>query len=530
MAAQMANQSTGSSEKSWLRYLLPSLGDVIFIAIFAGVIVLGPRLMNMDGDLGRHLTIGGYILDSASIPTSDIFSHTMIGEHLTPHEWLAQVLFALAYRLGGLNGVVLLCAVVLGGTFTLLYRQAFLRSRLVLISLGLTVLAAAAASVHWLARPHIFTLLFTVLWVAELEKWRNGEKWRWWMLPVIMLLWVNTHGAYIIGILIWLVYLVGSYFSTIFSGKDGTHAWRIDSSRLKMLSSRQQLLLTGIPIVLVTLLNPAGWRVWTTTFGFLGNQYLVSHTVEYQAPDFQVRSFWPFLVMLCLSILLVGFSRRRLLIIDLFLLVAWTGFSLISARNIAVYAVIAAPILAAISTSVVQDEKAFTGVLAIDQRLRRVDVNLSGYVWPAVFAVVIALGVIVVSARADDGGRNRFYEQVFPVEAVNWMEDHPPTGQIFNYFPWGGYLLYRAWPEQLVFIDGQTDFYGDQLTRQYEQVITLSDDWNDVLEEYQVGRVLMPVDAKLIYELSTLEEWSVVYRDETAAVMDLSSQLQKGDN
>lgn len=510
--------------------MLPNLADVIFIAVFAGVIVLGPRLMNMDGDLGRHLTIGGYILDSAAIPTSDIFSHTMSEEHLTPHEWLAQVLFAVSYRLGGLDGVVLLCALFLAATFALLYRQSLSRSNLVLISLGFTVLAAAAASVHWLARPHIFTLLFTVLWVAELEKWRKGDQWRCWVLPLIMLVWVNTHGAFIIGLLIWLIYLVGSYISNILSGKAGQHALRIEPSKFQVFSSRQQLLLAGIPIVLVTLLNPAGWRVWATTFGFLGNQYLVSHTVEYQAPDFQLRSFWPFLFMLCLSILLAGFNKRRLSVIDLLLLVAWTGFSLISARNIAVYAVIAAPILAAISASILKEEKVLSGVLDFDRKMRAVDLQLSGYVWSAALTILIAFGVFVVSARAGDAGRNRFYEQVFPVEAVNWIEDHPSSEQIFNYFPWGGYLLFRSWPGELVFIDGQTDFYGEPLTRQYERVITLAEGWPEVLEEYQVGRVLMPADAKLVYELSTREEWRVVYQDDTAAVLDLSPRLQKGSN
>ena len=95
----------------------------------------------------------------------------MSGMHLTPHEWLAQVIFALSYRLGGLDGVVLLCAIILAGTFTIVFTQSYTRSKIILISLTITVLAAAAASVHWLARPHIFTLLFTVLWVGELEKW-----------------------------------------------------------------------------------------------------------------------------------------------------------------------------------------------------------------------------------------------------------------------------------------------------------------------------------------------------------------------
>ena len=64
---------------SWSRLLMPRIEDVLFIAIFFAVISLGPRLMNMDGDLGRHLTIGNYILEVGSIPIRDVFSHTMHG-------------------------------------------------------------------------------------------------------------------------------------------------------------------------------------------------------------------------------------------------------------------------------------------------------------------------------------------------------------------------------------------------------------------------------------------------------------------
>jgi hypothetical protein len=117
------------------------------------------------------------------------------------------------------------------------------------------------------------------------------------------------------------------------------------------------------------------------------------------------------------------------------------------------------------------------------------------------------------------GSGNRFDAEVFPVEAVTWMKSHPPAGAGFNYFPWGGYLLYRLWPDQRVFIDGQTDFYGEALTRQYEQVITLSPGWEQVFQQYQVQWVLLPPDEPAAQQLLDLPGWQVAYQDQTAVLM-----------
>ena len=85
------------------------------------------------------------------------------------------------------------------------------------------------------------------------------------------------------------------------------------------------------------------------------------------------------------------------------------------------------------------------------------------------------------------------------------------------YFPWGGYLLYRLWPENVVFIDGQTDFYGEELTREYEKVITLGDGWQTIIEDYRINWVLMPVDSVLIGELRNNGDWEIVFEDSTSA-------------
>jgi hypothetical protein len=505
---------------SKINYLLPRFEDILFLAVFLSVIGLGPRLLNMDGDLGRHLTIGNYILDNLTIPTRDIFSHTMEGVQLTPHEWVGQVIFALSYRLAGLDGVVLVCALLLATTFTLVFRQSMQYSNLLLLSLGITILAAAAASLHWLARPHLFSLLFTVLWIGEMELMRRSGRIRWWSLPLLMFVWVNIHGAFIIGFVIWGAYLIDSFLSS-WKNKDAGEFGAMKNIWQANFRLPRDLILIGLVLFCLSFANPAGWRIWETTVGFLGNRYLVSHTIEYLPPDFQAANSWPFLFMIIASILLASVNSRKITIASALLISAWTAMGLISARNIPVYAVIAAPIIARLGSSILEDKTKVHGLFNFDLRLRNVDLNLVGHLWPMVCVVLVGASLIGGVNLDFNRSGNEFSPEIFPVKAVNWLNEGPIAGQVFNYFPWGGYLLYRTWPEQRVFIDGQTDFYGESLTRQYEHVITLSDGWEEVLSRYKVNWVIMPQESQLVETLKSHPGWQMRYQDETAAILQL---------
>jgi hypothetical protein len=501
-------------------YLLPKLQDILFLAIFLGVVGLGPRLLNVDGDLGRHLTIGQYILDNRIIPTRDIFSHTLAGAPLTPHEWLAEVIYALAYRLGALNAVVLLCALLISLTFTLSFRQSYLRSNLVLLALGWTILAAAASSLHWLARPHLFTLVMIPLWTGELERIRHRTSPRWWLLPLLMLLWANLHGAFIAGFVIWGMYLAGDAWDRWLGNTPGA---KKESSTPESQDASNQvlpvLLLAGASSFLVTLINPSGWHLWATSLGYIRNHYLVSHTAEYLPPNFHDPSTWPFLVMLFISLLLLGRKRFNLAAVSILLLAGWTVMGLYSVRNVPIYALVAAPILAGISAAQVRGAGLLAPFERLNRRLGSVEASLRGVLWPALLVLLVSLALFRGVSLDSGGVSNRFDPAVFPVEAVDWLQANPPPGEMFNYFPWGGYLLYRAWPEHKVFIDGQTDFYGEALTRQYERVITLGDGWRQVLADYQVNWVLMPTGSPLIKALQGDRTWSQIYQDRTATIM-----------
>jgi hypothetical protein len=373
-----------------------------------------------------------------------------------------------------------------------------------LLALFGALLAAAASSLHWLTRPHIFTILLTGIWVAELEKLRLGIRKNWAIFPLLMFVWVNLHGAFMVGIVIWAAYIAGIILE------------KGDSSKY------QSFLWGGLISILVTLINPDGLGLWRTGVGFIGNKYLVSHTAEYLPPDFHLSSTWPFLVMIILSLVILAIGKRKYPVSHILLIAGFTAMGLISTRNIPLYAVVVVPILAAGSSFILyehQDRRLIKRLLSFQERLLVIESSLKGGFW-SLIALILA-GILLMSGVKLDTQQqgNQFLAGNFPVEVVDLIEKDLPEGNGFNYFPWGGYLLYRLWPEKLVFIDGQTDFYGEDLTREYEQVITLADGWEEIFRKYQIEWVLMPSQSDLILYLNMQDDWQIQSETETATLL-----------
>jgi len=480
------------------KYLFPKIQDILFISLLIAVLLYGPRTFNLDGDLGRHITIGDHILDSVTIPRFDIFSHTMTGQPLTPHEWLAQGIFALAHRGLGLSGAVLITGLIIAVSFVLVFRESVGRSSSIVVSLAMTILAAAAASLHWLARPHVFTFLYLAIWVSLHERIRCGKRTPLWIFGLVMLLWANTHGAFISGFVIWGAYLGGELLE----------AWQMKHWPADRIRT---WLVIGALSFAVTFINPAGVHLWETSFGFIGNRYLVSHTHEYLPPYFHDSGTWPFLIMLTLMIFVLGLKKGRLPFTHVLLLTGWSAMALYSARNIPLFAIVVTPILSVMVADVLSEVK---GWQKIEANILQTDQKLKGGLW---IGVGILLLIVFLSTSVMQF-YNRHDASVFPVAAVDWLEENLPEGNIFNHFPWGGYLLYRQWPDTLVFIDGQTDFYGEALTREYEMVITLDDSWEQILDKYQVDWMLVPKASILAGALIEHTNWQTIYKDDTAII------------
>ena len=199
------------------------------------------------------------------------------------------------------------------------------------------------------------------------------------------------------------------------------------------------------------------------------------------------------------------------------LLFFWTASALYSARNIPLYGQIAVLFLACEGDRLIGElsPKLDAYFSRSDQAGRRA----GGWI----YAILLAGFLIFLEANGGTldaaGLGNKFDPNRFPEKAIDALvESGLPEGNMLNEFGWGGYLLYRLWPERQVFIDGQTDFYGEDLTYTHKQAVDGQGEWQAVLDEYRVAWVILPPERTLGKLLALSPDWERIYSDETASV------------
>ncbi|RJP48447.1 MAG: hypothetical protein C4583_14330 [Anaerolineaceae bacterium] len=479
-----------------LRFL-PQLRDILFLAIFLVVLALGLQMLNMDGDLPRHLLTGRVILETKSIPDTELFVYPYEGRAYVSHEWLADVIFYLIQNTFGLAGLVLLSAFLLAATFTVIYSYASTRHDARLPVLILVLWGAGATSLNWVVRPHLISMCLLALWIIWLDKTARGEKFPLWIFFVTMALWSNLHGEFIAGMLATLAYAAGWTMEFLFrrietDPKTGVRLWTV-------------FLGSG----LASLLNPATYHPYTTFIGFVNNSYLMSRMSEANPPDFSRPEFFVLLGLLAVSILLLALNPKRLSTGQAFLLTGFTAMSLIAARNVHLYGIVAPFVLAETVHGLTHPK----GVRRVESVLKNVEGQVKSAWWPVV--TVLVFGALVLGTKV----RNiySFDPIFFPVKAVAWLEEHPQDGRMFNDLNWGGYLAWRLWPEQKVFADSMSDVTGE-ITLNYETALIVADGWETVLENYNVAWTILPPSAPLTVKLRETG-WTVLYENTTAAIL-----------
>jgi hypothetical protein len=482
---------------------LPSIGNMVFVALlFVLTFNSGQGLLG-DGDTGYHIRTGEIILRTWEIPTSDPYSFHSPPLKWTAHEWLSEVIMAVVFQLSGLTGVVLFFAFLLALTHWLLYESLRSRSDDIYLCAIVTLLATACSSAHWLARPHVFSLLITLGWCHLLDRFQYKNQNTLVYMPPLMILWVNLHGGFIIGLVLIGIYFAGNVAYALISSGMKSHAYR---------RKAKTLLIVLLATLAASLINPFGWEILWFPIRVTSDRFLMDRVIEFLSPNF--HEVLPFKYMLLAMIGALALSRSALNPIEVTLVLLLSYMALYSARHISLFAVVVSPILLKslesivnqLSTHILQSYRKRVG------NLLAIDTDVKGFLWP-VGTVLLIVGLAV-------GGnlRYQFSDEKFPVAAVEFMKKERITGNMFNNDEFGDYLIFTAWPEYRVFMDGRSDMYGEKYGSDYLRVANAQRGWKEVLEKYNITFVLFDTQSPLSTALLEQHDWQPIYSDRVATM------------
>ncbi len=487
----------------------------------AGLLALAAR-PHLGPDTWWHLRTGAWIWEHRRLPTTDPFSYTRYGTAWQPPGWPVQLLFYGLVRWAGYGALNVWTAFMVVLTYLLVARA--LRGEPYTRALAL-VLAGLTGSLYQAARPYMITSLLTALYLWALETWYRGSSpRRLKLLPLAMTFWVNTHAGFLAGFLVWGSYLVGAGWESLTERRasDDTMGASLSATPSSIAKKRVTTLLRLGPwLLLATLLNPQGAKIWSYPFQTLSLQHL-TWIAEWQSPDFTQPYAWPFLLWWALLLLIVGpgmppWRAHHLL---LWLLFGFMGFRAV--RNIALFALVAPIVWTAYAPArLSQWRKRLRYYSPLRPRIRRLLATREPppprpWVNRALVALAWLLALTRLVVHSTPQAMAAYVAETFPQSAVAYMKTMRPPGRLFNDYNWGGYLLWTL-PEYPVFIDGRTDLYGDTLLQTWGDIVNAEPGWQEHLQRYQVHTVLLPRQRPLTRVLP-LSGWKEVYRDDQAVL------------
>ena len=503
-AAPVAVRSAPAASPQWYRPLLIALAAILCIGWFSAPI--------SDSDFWWHLKTGQYVWEQHRLPVPDPFAYTTAGApHAYPaepqvqhfnltHEWLAQALLYLSWRAGGFAGVVLFRALLLTALCGLIGWIVWRRTGHFYRFLGAALACAGVAHLFASDRPYLISYVLLALTLVILE----SRRWLW-TLPIVLLVWANMHGGYFLG---WVA--IGAYAAEALFRK--RRDW--------------QLWASGAAAVLASGLNPNGFHILEILRAYRGS-YMQSILLEWARPRLWPLEWWT--VLLFAGVAVLVWQARRVRISDWLLYAAFTVAALTASRNIILIGLIAPIVIASY-------------VPFWTRGIAR--------------AAQLALAALLVAAIGFGAARGRFFQ--FSVEDWKWPKGaadfllaHDIRGRMFNTYEHGGYLMWRTWPQQRVFIDGRA--LSDSLFMDYGRILYNHDNndgkksADELLDQYGVDVIVMNTlepSTGTFYVLAPAladpnqKTWKLVYSDASAVVflrnpppgMALLPQLQALDH
>ncbi len=481
---------------------LPTLPELFFIALLVWLFATGDgwSVLLADGDTGWHIRNGQQILQCRCIPRVDPFAFGTAGRPWFAWEWLSDVWFALLYGLAGLRAIAFFAGVAIAAAFAIVIRHCLWRGANPFVALPVALLATGASSVHFLARPHVITLLLLAVcaWLVDCDR-RQNTGWVW-ALPPLVTLWCNLHGGFLV-----VFPLLGA--AAVAANFEKPRRWPRDMALLGLCG-------------LATLINPYGWHLHAHVWAYLHSDWIRASIQEFQSPQFRSAGLLQFEVLLGLGLLVTPSLVRRREWAGAALVLFWAHQALGSVRHVPIYCVTAAPYLASELDWLWAAWGASHARLAGGNVLRRAGAGWTAWSAGVSAAPALLCGALFLLPLGRPGPAD-FPANKFPAAMVdrNWSRLGAIAGAphfIFSSDQWSDYLIYRRYPAVRVFFDGRSDFFGPWRGEDYGRLMQGAPGCLKLLRATGARWALVPADWPLAAILDGASGWSAVDRDPMA--------------
>jgi hypothetical protein len=460
-------------------------------SVLVAAVATSARAFYLDPDVWWHLKVGEGILTTHHWPTVDPYSFTVFGQPWLAYEWGGDVVLAATSRAGGMRALEALL-VILGSAIILsLYALATARSGNSKAAFVATAALFVPAAASFNLRPQMLGYLFLVLTLIVLERFRQGHRAALWLLPALMLIWVNSHGSWIIGL-----GTIGVYWVS------GLVEFRIGDVEARRWNRPDLLRLTGVFVgcICATVITPYGTGLAKYPFEVASSLPVnINNILEWQSMPFNLALGKIFLVVLIAFIFLASAYRFSWRLEELVLFLGGTTMACIHMRFLLLFVPFCAPLLATILAR---------WVPAYERPKDKYFLN--AVLMAAVVAVVVWYFPSRTALEHTVAGR-------FPVGAVDYLDHHAVPGPMYNAYDFGGYLVWSRAPEHKVFIDGRGELYErGGVMADAVNVMNVRSDAFTILQRHDIQSCLLDHDEPLATVLAALPDWKKVYEDHTS--------------
>ncbi|MEW6570589.1 MAG: hypothetical protein AB1390_05385 [Nitrospirota bacterium] len=530
------------------RFILFLLAFFLVFAVFNAKI--------WDPDFWWHLKTGEYIYQTKSLPEKDPFAFTSLPKDpINPESkrikfiltqyWVAQVLFYAVYKVFNFQGIIYMRAAILTLLMLLLY-AGIRRERVGFLTSFLLLAPAVLIFYNFTGeRPQLFSFLFSFLTVYLLEGYRKAtlerdntsmgrkeqgisvlrSEIRYILpIPVLMILWANMHGGFILGIAIIAGYMCAENVK-YFLKKTGPAL---------PLRSLKYLIVFGFLSIFSSLINPNGYNVIPLLIEINKSLYMKT-IVEAKSPlvflqfGYYTQELFTFLFLLIFTFLLFLINVKKLDITDIMLFVAFAAMSLSAARVIPFFTPISILMIARYGGKTLGSLSQKQWFVFLDKMIKKPFSGKKSSRWNILVPVLLSIFIVIVL-----NNNNFFHEGVrkgrYPDGAVRFLKENKISGNMFNPYLWGGYLIWALYPDYKVFIDGrglieEIYFQSNKILEASSFSFAGMPEWKAILDAYDINFIVTfsvaDFTGKLVPLIPALYNdpaWYLIYMDDNSVI------------